>query len=169
MKNTTINLRIDPFTKDQLEVLSEKKNVTVSSVIREAVNQFLDNEITLEPELVKTKEGLHIVRSIGFSEFVFWLYHKAFDPFESEIKELYQQFIDLIDECKKYPIFNPELIVEFEKVSRELKKVLYDDSYNKAYFEFSGRTENSFDYQVLANFMQTIRYDSDNNKVIHIK
>ena len=169
MKNTTINLRVDKITKSQLEILSERKNVNISNIIRNAVSQLLENKIYFEPELARTKDGLHIVKTIGFTEFVFWLYHKTIDPEISEINELYIQFIKIIKECKKYPIFNSELTTEFDKVSTELKKIVYDKTYNPIYFQFSDLGANSFDYAVLADFMHTIRYDQDSNKIIHCK
>src|SRR5690554_3227741 len=98
MKTTIINLRIDQITKDQLDILSESKDVNTSSVIREAINQFIDNEINLDPEISKTKNGLHLIRTVGFSEFVYWLCRKGFDAEISEVNELYIQFIELINE-----------------------------------------------------------------------
>ncbi|WP_417371475.1 hypothetical protein [Gelidibacter japonicus] len=169
MKTTTINLRINQITKNQLEILSERKDENISSVIREAVNQFLDNEIYLEPELAKTKNGLHLIKTAGFTEFIFWLYQKTINPEVSEIREFYIQFIDLINECKKYPIFNSDLILEFDKVLSELNTIVYDEDNFKMYFQFANFGENSFDYQVLADFMYTFRYDQEDNKVIHCK
>lgn len=169
MKTTAITLRIDQITKDKLEILSESNDVNTSSIIREAVNQFLENENCLEPELAKTKDGLHLIKTAGFTEFIFWLYQKTIDSEVSEIHELYIQFIDLINECKKHPLFNPDLIFEFDKVLRELNTVVYDESNSEMYFQFPDFEENSFDYQVLADFMYSFRYDREDNKVIHCK
>jgi hypothetical protein len=169
MKSTTINLRVDQITKDKLENLSESKNVNISGIIRDVVNEFLDNEICLDPKITDAKKGLHLIKTVGFTEFIFWLYHKTMDSEISEIDELYIQFIKIINECKMYPIFNSELIVEFDKVSSELNRVLYDQNYNEANFQFPYSHENPFDYQVLANFMFTLRYDVNNNVIIHCK
>lgn len=169
MKTTTINIRVDQITKDQLEILSENKDVNISSIIRDALNQYLENEIYLDLEIAMTKAGIHLIKTLGFAEFIFWLYHKATDPEITEIEELYIQFIDLINECKNYPIFNSDLIFEFDKVSEELNRVLYDDSHTEMYFHFPSSSENTFDYQVLANFMYNFRYDQEDNRIIHFK
>jgi hypothetical protein len=169
MKSTTINLRVDQITKDKLENLSESKNVNISGIIRDVLNEFLDNEIYLDPKITEAKYGLHLIKTVGFTEFIFWLYHKTMDSEITEIDELYIQFIKIISECKMYPIFNSELIVEFDKVSSELNRVLYDQNYNEANFQFPYSDENPFDYQVLADFMFTFRYDLINNEIIHCK
>jgi len=167
MKNKRINLRIDKDIKMFLEVLSESKTRNISSIVREAIKQHLIKEFYPEYELDDTKNGLYLIKSLVFTEFVFWLYRKAFDPKISETKKFYIQLIELITECKKHRIFNSELLIEFDKVSEELNRVLYDNSYSERYFQFTSSDTNSFDYQVLADFMFTFRYDQEDNKVIH--
>jgi len=169
MKTSMINFRVDKITRDRLELLGENNDINISSIIRDAVNQFLENEIFLDLEKANKKEGLHLVKTIGFSELIFWLYQKGIDSEITEIKEFYIQIIELINECKKYPIFNPKLIIELDKVSRELNSVVYDQNFHRNHFQFSGSYENPFDYNVLADFMYSFRYDEENNKIIHCK
>lgn len=170
MKTTTITLRVDENTKAQLENLSKIKGVNISKIIRESLTPHLKTEYNLNPKVARTKAGLHLMKTLAFSELIFWLYQKVIDPAISEIREFYIQHIEFINECKLYPIFNEELITELEKVEVELNKVLYEIGYGEEYFKFSGIDDNGFNYQVLADFMYTFRYDKDlEHEIIHCK
>lgn len=169
MKTSAINLRVDEITRDQLEKISKINGVTISTTIRKAVDEFLEDETILDPELFETKRGLHLVKTISFSEFIFWIYQKNLDPEIIEVDDLYVQIINLINECRNYPIFNPELMTELDKVSEELNRYLYDDSYDEYLFQFPDRKDDPFNYGVLEQFMFMLRYDSDNRKIIHCK
>ena len=167
MKSTILNIRIDKATRIKLNALSEKTGLNVSESIRDILNKFLNDQSLEEDEIPDYKEGIHLVRSVRFAEFIFWLYAKRYDPFDSELTEFYVQHIELIEECKLYPLFNSELLLEFEKVSLELKGLVYKDSNFGSTFQFASDGEKAFNYETLANFMYTIRYDEFDNKVIH--
>lgn len=166
MKTYSLNIRIDEETNEQLQIISDCLNISKSVLARSAINDYLHNQNSQKEDHQKWgNEANKLLQSLGFTELIFWLYEKARNPEVSEIDELYVNFIELISELIKQGFLKPEIQSELSKVSDELKQVLNNKGFSKSYFEFV----DSFDYEVLADFMYTLRYDEDNNRVIHIK
>lgn len=162
MKTYAINTRIDFKTLDKIQTLSDTLEVKKSDIVRDALNEYFNGEQNNKQEI---NPKYVLLQSLGFTELIFWLYEKARNPEISEIDELYLEFIELINELDNQGLLKPDIQSELVKVSEELKQVIYNEEYYKSHFEFV----NSFDYEILSDFMFTIRYDENNNKVIHIK
>jgi predicted DNA-binding protein len=169
MKTSIINTRISSSLKEELEILSQFLSIPISNIVREALENHLTNSIdNHKNDLII--EGLNsadieLLQSLSFTELIFWLYDKKRDPAICEIIEFYEGFIKLIEEINQHPLFTDEILIEFNKVLFELNHVLNEWSGLLCGFKFP----ESFDYLKLSNFIHAIRYDDENNKVIHIK
>ncbi len=180
MKATSLNVRFPEGLKNELESYSNLHYLSMSDTVRKAIEEHIKKEKNKEVQLHDISLGdinistsdIEILRSLTFTEFIFWLYYKREDPEKTEIDELFIQFIDLIDRMSKSIIFTEAIMTEFNKVKLELEKVLYDDGIknrNTYYFLFSQIDQpGSFDYDELAYFMYGIRYDDENEEIIHI-
>lgn len=54
-----------------------------------------------------------MIQTLGFSELIFWIYEKQFNPDADEIDEFYLALIDIIAEINSHPLFSDEIINEF--------------------------------------------------------
>lgn len=171
MKTSILNIRINERIKEELELIGLTRNQSVSELVRESLNTFIENSNECGKEhKYSNDQDSDILQSLGFAELIFFVCYKNFNPEICEIDELYIQFINLIKEMEGHPLFTPEIIKEFKKVSIELEMVLYHNKWKDGSFDFPFEGENAFNYEVLANFMHTVRYDEDNiTKIIHIK
>ncbi|GAA4289524.1 hypothetical protein [Aestuariibaculum suncheonense] len=165
MRTAVVNTRINSSLKDELEILSHLNGKTVSENVRQAIEAYLSDEVS-EYNTVDKKQNkyLDVLQSLSFTELIFWVYDKKRNPAIEEIDELYYAFLDLIREINENPLFTVEILAEFDKVSRELKKLLYEDGY---FENFTFPLD--FSYEKLSYFMHGLRYDELNQKVIHIK
>ncbi len=162
MKTYTINTRIDFETLDKIQTLSETLDVKKSDIVRDALTEYFKGGFDCEKD---DNPKYKLLQSLGFTELIFWLYEKARNPEVSEIDELYIELIEMINELNEQGLLKPDIQSELAMVTEELNQILYNKDYRKGYFDFV----NSFNYEVLADFMYTLRYDDDNNQVIHIK
>lgn len=161
MNNSIINLRISESLKEDLQILAYTEDKSLSSIARESFNYYLDNSINKD-------EHIELIQTLGFAELIFWLYDKRSNPHFYEIDELYIQFIELIDSMEQNPLFDNDIMTEFRKVRLELYNYLNGSEYMDT-LEFPLNNQDSFNYNKLAWFMYGLRYDENNNKVIHIK
>ncbi|WP_458627992.1 ribbon-helix-helix protein, CopG family [Winogradskyella sp. PC D3.3] len=170
MKNIILNIRVSESTKDDLDLLSCTLDKSISSLIRNAINDFIDKTIEQysNKESICTIKDYELLQSLGFTEFIFWLYEKRRTPYFYEINELYSQFIELINNLETHPLFTSEIMDEFKKVKLELEAYLNTDKYITD-LQFPLDNENCFNYDKLAYFMYSIRYTEENKKIIHIK
>lgn len=160
MKTSIINIRINSEIKNKLESIAILKEKALSEIVREALINFSES---INNNKLNRNENLpySIFQTLGFAEFIFWLYQKRIDQEKCESKILYLQFIDLIKEMRNNPYFYPEILEEIEKVYIELESTINNDDFFE-YFEFPiSSNKNSFDYEKLACFMYTIRYEDD--------
>ncbi|MCR8667413.1 ribbon-helix-helix protein, CopG family [Aestuariibaculum sp. M13] len=162
MKKKKLNLRIEEELVNGLDQLAYLENKTVSAVVREAVvNHLRQHELKQLPEHYNP---LELLQSLGFSELIFWVYEKRFEPANTDEMFLYWNLIDIIEEIQINPIFPDTLKAEFRKVGRELK-VLTDESDYILDFSFP----ESLNYSELAYFMYTLRFGDLGEVEIAIK
>lgn len=167
MKETIISIRVSEELKNELETISISKSTSVSKLVRDSLLFYTSNA---EPEHTNpkcNKDEIDILKSLGFTEFIYWICDKQRDPEINEIDELYTQFINLIDEMAQYPLFQGEIMIEFQKIKLELNEYLKKDTHFKVQFSFP--EPNGFNYEILNSFMHTIRYDRSNNRILHLK
>tara|TARA_R110002073_G_scaffold57778_4_gene146616 strand:- start:6502 stop:7011 length:510 start_codon:yes stop_codon:yes gene_type:complete len=169
MKTSVINIRLNQDIKEELETLSKTEGKSISVIVREAINKFLKELISNKNENLELNEDEYLLQTLGFAELIFWIYDKRYNQELNEIDELYLEFIALIEAINKNPLFTEEIVFEFNKISNELKYYLNNKEHFKSTYEFPVSEKNLFDYDKFSHFMFSIRYDENNNKVIHIK
>lgn len=158
---TKINIRIPQEIKNKIEELSIERGMTISEIARNIFDHYFCSD--------KKDPELDILQTLGFSELIFWLYNKREYPGINETDELYEQFIDLIYRMKFHELFNDEILLEFNKVSHELTRHLSNMlANNELDFAIEG-SSNSFNYDLLAEFMYTLRYDEQDNRILNIE
>ncbi|WP_028872329.1 hypothetical protein [Psychroserpens burtonensis] len=169
MKTSIINTRISSSLKEELEILSQFLSTPISNIVREAIENHLINSIDNHKNdfIVEglNSNDIQLLESLGFTELIFWLYDKKRDPQICEIAEFYEFLIKLIEEINQHPLFTDEILIELNKVLFELNHTLDEWSGLLSGFKFP----ESFDYLKLSDFLHALRYDDENNKVIHIK
>lgn len=159
MKTSIINIRVNSEIKNKLESIANLKEKALSEVVREALINY--SEAENNDHNYNENLPYSIFQTLGFAEFIFWLYQKRFDQEKCESKAMYQQFIELINEMRTNPYFYPEILDEIDKVYIELESTINNNEFFE-YFEFPiSSNKNSFDYEKLADFMYTIRYEDD--------
>ena len=171
MKNQIVNIRINEAIKTELDFIADEEGKSVSDIVRNAVEFFLEKKPSIavdDDTNSSSNEDLKLFQSLGFTELIFWILDKYRDPSIRECDELFKQFIKLILEMENNSFFDQDIMLEFRKVYDELNEYLYENSHEGIYFNFC-EIENGFDYEKLHNFMHTIRYDDDDNRVIFIK
>ena len=167
MKEILISIRINEELKNELEMMSVSNSQSVSELVRESIYKHLAKPEKDTCNVKLSNKELEIIQSLGFTEFIFWISDKKRDSGCFEVDELYVQFINLINEMNNHPLFNKEIIVEFNKVKDEFEDYLSFDNLTDDSFQLP--KSEIFDYEKLYDFMHTIRYDEDNNLVVHIK
>lgn len=168
MKTSILNIRISIDIKVELEKIATTKNKAVSDIAREAINNYLKAEI--EPSNSTLSKNLDILQSLTFSELIDWVYRKRIDPEVNEITIFIESMVDIIDEMENHPLFYPEILAEFKKISHELITMGTDPNHNGKYYNFPNTHNGGFCYDKLADFMCCIRYADDAiTKVLFIK
>lgn len=170
MKTTVIHTRISDDLKVHLDNLSRANGKSVSKIIRNAIKKYIhdaDNYIVSDLDKTFLEEEYNLLQSLRFAEFIFWLYDKRDSPGIDEDDDFYEEFIELINEMRSHPSFNDDILYEFDKIRRELKECIAENTINDGYFSFP--EDGNFDYEKLTWFMYCIRYDKDNNKVLFIR
>ncbi|WP_053977220.1 hypothetical protein [Mangrovimonas xylaniphaga] len=168
MKNNIINIRISDTLKQELEILSSIKEVSMSNLIREALLNFI-NTVDLDIEKAKSSRSCSLLQSLSFSEFIFWIYEKKRNPEIIEGGEYHIQQLELIKKMRKHPLFTQEILEEIDKIAVEIEKLLNGEIRGAMNFEFPVEgNSNSFNYELFSYFMYAIRYDEENNKVLFI-
>lgn len=160
MKTSILNLRLNTNTREALDEVGIAQNKSASAVARDAIDSYLS--LSHQNDFLDTA----ILQTFGFAELIFWIMDKRFDPDDSECPTLYEQHVKLITEMESHPIFPENLMVEFRKVQRELIRCINGENGN-SYFEFPN--SGGFDYMQLHDFMHTVRFDENDERVVYIK
>lgn len=164
MKNTILNLRISEELKNELDDLSFAKNKSVSDIVRDSISNY-----TRTQNVIEHSEHPNLMQTLGFAEFIFWIYDKRDNPEKSEVEDLYMKFIELINEMHSNELFNDDILIEMDKISKELKEYL-NGTETDPDFIFSTQHKNGFDYEKFSNFMYCIRYaDDELEQILFIK
>jgi hypothetical protein len=173
MKDTIIHTRVSENLKDDLLNFSYITDKSVSKIVRIAIEEYLvkTNNCKSEQGTIKEKsESLDLIQTLGFTELIFWIYDKKWDPEINESNEFYIQIMEIIEQLNHHPLFTNEIIHEFNKVSIELKEYLYDYEIEANWnFKFPTNCVNGFNYEKLSEFMYGLRYDVNNEKTLIIK
>ena len=164
MKRSILNLRLDESIKQALEEKCLVENIPISKGARNALDNYLKSDEGINNE----EKDIALIQSLGFCEFIFWLLDKLRDPEIWEADSLHEDHMKLILKCGQDNYFTDEIMEEFMKVYHELDELLNDNTHNNDYLKFP-QEDNGFDYQKLHEFMHTIRYDNNDNKILYIK
>ena len=157
MKTSTINLRLSVNTKETLDKLAYLNEKNVSDIVREAIELYLKND-----EEQKNNTQIDLVQTLSFTELIFWLYQKKEDPEITELSTFIEQITSTINEMNGHPLFDSEIMIEFNKVLLDIN----DISLDREHYSFP----KTLNYDKLASFMYCIRYDVDNiTKILFIK
>lgn len=159
MKTSILNLRLDTSIRAALDEIGVTKNKSASAITRDAIDFYLKQN---NPDLPDTS----ILQTFGFAELIYWIMDKHFDPEALECHTLYKKHVKLISEMENNPLFTEDLMIELRKVQKELIDHLNDQN-EFAYFQFPN--DGGFDYSVLNGFMHIVRFDDNDEVVIHIK
>lgn len=169
MKSTVINIRVTEELKEELEIIGNETDISVSSLIRSILSDFVNAEKSIHVSSIENDKRNDVLQSLGFTELIFWIYDKLRNPEINEIDDLYFQFIHLIEELEDHPLFTKEIMFELNKISDELRRYLSGAIKNMD-FSFSNiENENYFDYEMLSQFLYGLRYDEDDNRVLNIQ
>lgn len=160
MKTSILNLRLDTRIKVALDEIGIAQDKSASAITRDAIDLYLKEN---NPDL----PDISILQTFGFAELIFWIMNKKDDPFIGETDSLYEQHYNLLVELNNYSIFSKEILVELNKVRDELADLL-NNVHDHYEFKFS-TLHGGFNYDELHGFMHTVRFDSDDNRVINIK
>lgn len=164
MKDSKLNIRLDDETKTALLLLSKINDAPISSIVRAILKKYVD---TQENNILPNGD-LELLQSLGFCEVIFWITDKLRDPELSECNALYLSHIKLLKEMENNSFFDEEILVEFRKVYNELEYVVTNEVDYDYVFQFPNST-NGFNYGKLYIFMNTIRYDDNDEMVLYIK
>lgn len=172
MKTTVITLRVPEVLKTKLEVLVVDNDTSLSNLIKTVLEAYVSpNDEDLKSNNIASENQIDLLQTLGFTELISWIYDKKTNPENCHDLSLYKQFVDLIKKLNDHPLFNDEILNEFNKVSIELNYCLKIGDYSLDFFEFSQNEDGyqGFDYQLLADFMYGIRYDEHNDRIINIE
>lgn len=164
MKTSILNIRVSTNTKDELEILSSLINQPISNIVRESIETYLDNYLSPLMNTNLSVNDINILRSLDFTDLIFWIYDKKRHPEINETDYFYEKLLKSIEKLNSHPFFTNEILIEFNKISCELKNYLYGSAYAIDNFRFPEIVA----YQKLSDFMYALRYDFVNDKVIHI-
>lgn len=170
MKTSIINVRIDNSIKQNLERRSLETNKPISNLVRDAIELLLNQKLDKTTSTItETYEAdIRLLQSLEFTELIYWIMDKGSNPDISEIAELYAQHMSLILELKNNSFFKSDIINEFMKIYNELYDYLHTDNHMNSTFNFP-EDRNGFNYEKLHEFIHTIRYNDDDEKIVHIK
>lgn len=165
-KTNIITVRVNEEDKEMIEKISFLHEKPSSEVVRTAITKYLDDIQDTKPK----GSNIDLIQTLGFGELVFWILEKREDARILESYLHFERCVDLIQDLNKHPIFTPEVLVEFNKIARELEGYLNDeDPLDHAEFHFPKPTTiNGFNYQVFKDFMSTIRDHEDFMEVLYI-
>ncbi|MGJ5642807.1 hypothetical protein [Formosa sp. S-31] len=174
MDTTKLNIRVSQETKAELDLLSISQDIPLSKIVRLAISEYMDRLQHKDKNTVEVVPAQQpsLVQSLSFTEFVNWVHDKRYNPDIWDSEELYIQFIELILEMHTDPLFNDDILIEFNKILRELKLVVSEHENEElcdGEFSFVSNTINGFDYEKFRLFMYSIRFDEENNKILFIK
>ncbi|WMI70256.1 ribbon-helix-helix domain-containing protein [Mangrovimonas sp. YM274] len=173
MKKESITIRVSEELNQDLEIYAMLHEKPKSEIIREGIENLLGTNVTQELKndtivKIENRPNLNLVQSLSFTELIFWIYRKREDPEINEGTEFYIQHIKLLRKMNNHPLFTPEILIEFNKVLAELETYVWGEEWYDSDFSFPKNNPGGFDYEKLAYFMHTIRYDEDNNRVVEI-
>ena len=160
MKTSILNLRLDTNTRAALDQLCIEQEKSASAVARDAIDLYLTKSQVVD------SPDTSILQTFGFAELIYWIMDKRIDHEALECLSFYQCHVDLISEMELNPLFPEDFMVEMRKVQLELIEHINEE--NSSY-NFRFPTQEGFDYSKLNEFIHIVRFDNDNNRVIHIK
>jgi predicted DNA-binding protein len=161
MKNSIINVRINESIKEELETISIQNDKPISVIVRNIIENYLENDESVN-------EDVKLLQSLSFNELIYWVMDKYRDSEVNECSTLYEQHMNTILQMENNTFFDEYILIEFRKVYKELNEFVLNQNYFDIDFKFCTE-QNGFDYQKLQYFMQILRYDDDDDKILHIK
>jgi predicted DNA-binding protein len=161
MKNSIINVRINDSIKEELETISIQNDKPISVIVRNVIENYLENDESVN-------EDVKFLQSLSFNELIYWVTDKYRDSEIRECYTLYEQHMNTILQMENNTFFDEDILIEFRKVYKELNECLPNESYFDTDFKFCTE-KNGFDYHKLYCFMLILRYDDDDNEILHIK
>ena len=148
MNTANINLRVSDELKDQIEELGFEQNRSISEVTRSIIEEYFNEDN------IDENEDFKVLQSIEVLKLIIWIYDKRIDPNNFKNKSELSGFVFTIFSIKNSVDFSNELKLEFDKILRDVKRVINSDDIFTGYFNFPLEDNNySFDFKLLEDFI----------------
>ncbi|QSS97817.1 hypothetical protein [Psychroflexus sp. ALD_RP9] len=171
MKSTLLSVRISSDLRQKLEEQSDLENRSISKVARDILEHEFNT--TFQPEHSFDVEVIgeysdnsieELLTSFRFAEFMFWLQQVRYSPDKNRHNQYYIQFSKTIDDICCTNLFPQTIVDDLHKVKKEL---IYCIDFKLYTFSFP-KNYDGFDYNLLNDFMDNIRYDVNGNDQLNI-
>ncbi|MDG4714618.1 hypothetical protein [Winogradskyella marincola] len=169
---TKISIRVDDFTKNQLETFAQNESKTLSTYIRELLNEHVsldlyedEYEVLESPETYEYPKEYCIdikpefEKSYGFTFLLTWLFAKSMNNACTCSKDNLRDLKALVESVIDSSSFSNDLKMEFVKVLNDINRVLVEanSSSNQFYFSIANH-QGSFNYYLLMSEVWSVKY-----------
>jgi len=168
MKNQIITLRVTTELKDKLDSLSNRKELSNSELVRPLIEKLCVEEKIIplgDGRVYRTKKDNSLIKSLEFTDLVFWICDKYINQEAMEIESFYQEMITVISEIIKSDFFSKRMKDLLELIQDEL----LDHLNNNNLISFNFPEHPILTYDVFKEAMYTIRYNVDEELIIPYK
>lgn len=169
---TKISIRVDEFTKNQLETFAQNESKTLSTYVRELLNDHVrldlyeDEYEVLESYVPSEYPKEYCIdikpefeKSYGFTFLLTWLFAKGMNNTCTCSKDNLRDLKVLVESVIEFSSFSNELKMEFVKVLNDINRVLVEANNSSKQFYFSiANHQGSFNYYLLMSEVWSVKY-----------
>jgi hypothetical protein len=180
MKKSIINLRLDEQDKKAMERVCSDNGVPISVGARDAIKLYLENQSSSSKPSIPEEdpseleswevpfynEDFTLLKSWLFTRLVHWVTIKRYDPVIRSNSNFYINCMNLIASMDDNSYFPNDILIEFNKIRKELYDYLYGQTHNRTFFQFA--RFGGFDYVKFDLFMRDMNYSEEGMKIIYL-